>query len=424
MNGRTAAILVGILALLAALVVVTKPKAGAARAGLVVPLVGVPASQIGSMSVTQADGHTVTVAGDPVWNGWVVHEERDGIVVSVWPTSETTRSAGMRVLANATYSTAPRHSVPASDRTEVTIRNSDGRRLVDFGYSENHALGGQVPAFISPQTYAQIDRELAGFLNPQSLLGWRDSALLPGLDAGVVSLSIDRGGELLALRRVGSAWSVELPVNEPADSGKVQGLIATLISARSQRFVDAMPESGLVTLVVESGASGDRRRYTAVIDKDSLVADVTLAKTDGETVSQVARAQVEVSPEFVTALDVGVTDFVLGRSIAMPASEVAALTLGWNNRTLARTSAGWASAEDEAIALAWLELLSEREADEVSLSAGEAAALGTIELTGFGDLSMGRVQVRVEDEMVWLARDRVWRGYRVDAVERKALGIE
>ncbi len=420
MNGRTAAILVGILALLAALVVVTKPKTGAARAGQVLPLVGVPASQIGSVSVTQADGHAVTVAGNPIWNGWVVREERDGVEVSVWPASETTRSAGVRVLANAQW-----HMGGGQEHLNgraVSIRALDGSPLASFDVAAQ-SLGGRATIQNQEGSTGTVEQGLASFLNPQSLLGWRDAALLPGLDAGVVSLSFDRGGDLLAMRRVGNAWSVELPVSEPADASAVQGLIEKLIAARSQRFVDAKPADGIVTLVIESGTSGDRRRYTAVIDTVSLVADVTLARTDGETVSQVARAQVEVSPEFLAEVDVGVTDLVARRSIAMPASEVAALTLGWSDRELARTSSGWASADDEASAQAWLDLLTKRNADEIALSAGDAEAIGVIELTGFGDLAMGRVQVRQRDGMIWVARDRVWRGYRVGEEEFAKLGV-
>jgi len=423
MNGRTAAILVGILALLAAMVVVTAPGSGGPSAGREVALVGVPASQIGEIQAT--DGHRVVrIVQTPGWGGRVLTEslaERSELPGKVWPVSETTRSAGVRVLANAAM------RVERSKTTEFTkganILDLEGNVICALSM-DDRALAGRVQAYVLGGERGTIDRELANFLSPESLLAWRDPALLPGLDAGVVSLSIDRKGDLLAVRRVGANWSVELPVNEPADSAKVQGLIETLIGARSQRFVDAMPTSGIVTVVVESGASGDRRRYTAMIDTNTLVADVTLDKVEGEKVTQVARAQVEVSPELVTALDVSATDFVSRRSITLPASEVAALTLGWNNRTLARTSEGWASAEDETLALAWLELLTKREADEVALSAGGARGVGSIELTGFGDLAMGRVQVRVDDEMVWVARDRVWRGYRVGEDDRKALGIE
>ncbi|MFI4872197.1 MAG: hypothetical protein ACIARQ_10340, partial [Phycisphaerales bacterium JB061] len=87
MNGRTAAILVVILVALIAAVVLTSPKAGGTGVGRVVPLVEVPASQIGGVSVTDAEGHTVTVAGDPSWDGWMVSEEREGAEESVWPAS-------------------------------------------------------------------------------------------------------------------------------------------------------------------------------------------------------------------------------------------------------------------------------------------------------------------------------------------------
>ena len=102
MNGRTAAILVVILGALVAAVILTTPGAGGPGVGRVVPLVGVPASQIGGVSVTDAEGHTVTVAADPAWDGWLVREEREGAEESAWPASEATRSAGVRVLSNST----------------------------------------------------------------------------------------------------------------------------------------------------------------------------------------------------------------------------------------------------------------------------------------------------------------------------------
>ncbi|MFI4892503.1 MAG: hypothetical protein ACIAQ0_03575 [Phycisphaerales bacterium JB058] len=423
MNGRTAAILVVILVALIAAVVLTSPKAGGTGVGRVVPLVDVPASQIGGVSVTDAEGHTVTVSGDPAWDGWMVREEREGAEESVWPASETTRSAGVRVLGNATYSTAPRQTLHASDRTEVTIRSVEGRRLVVFGYNQNHALGGKVPAWVIPQTDAQIERELANFLSLESLLAWRDSAVLPGLDAGAVTISIDREGDLLSLRRVGSSWGVELPVVEPADGTRVQEILDGLVAARSERFVEDKPEREIVTLMVEAGPSGDRRRYTAVIDTSSLVADVMLFKTDGETTSQVARASMRVPAEFVALLDLDVTDVVSRVSVSTPASEVAALTLGWSGRELARTSSGWATSEDESAAESWLDLLTKRVADEVALSAGEAEEVGTIELAGFGDLVMGSLRVGVGDGMLWVARDRVWRGYRAQDDDLVRLGV-
>ncbi len=412
-----------ILGALVAAVILTTPGAGGPGVGRVVPLVGVPASQIGGVSVTDAEGHTVTVAADPAWDGWLVREEREGAEDSVWFVSEATRSAGVRVLGNATYSTAPRQTLHASDRTEVTIRSLEGRRLVVFGYNQNHALGGKVPARVIPQTDAQIERELANFLSLDSLLAWRDSAVLPGLDAGAVTISIDRGGDLLSLRRVGSAWGVELPVIEPADGARVQELLDGLVGARSERFVDDKPESEIVTLMVEAGPSGDRRRYTAVIDTGSLVADVMLFKTDGETTSEVARASMRVSAAFAGLLDIDVVDVVSRRSVATPASEVAGMTLTWSGRELARTSSGWASSEDESMAESWLDLLTKRDADAVEMSAGEAEDVGAIELAGFGDLAMGSVRVRVSEGMLWVAKDRVWRGYRAGEDDLVRLGV-
>ena len=285
------------------------------------------------------------------------------------------------------------------------------------------ALGGRVPVLTSEGEWGTIERELANFLSLDSLLAWRDSAVLPGLDAGAVTISIDRGGDLLSLRRVGSAWALELPVIEPADGTRVQELLDGLVGARSERFVDDKPESEIVTLMVEAGPSGDRRRYTAVIDTSSLVADVMLFKTDGETTTEVARASMRVSAAFAGLLDIDVVDVVSRRSVATPASEVAGMTLTWSGRELARTSSGWASSEDESTAESWLDLLTKRDADAVEMSAGEAEDVGVIELAGFGDLAMGSVRVRVGEGMLWVAKDRVWRGYRAGEDDLMRLGV-
>ncbi|MFI4871695.1 MAG: hypothetical protein ACIARQ_07780, partial [Phycisphaerales bacterium JB061] len=351
----------------------------------------------------------------------MVSEEREGAEESVWPASETTRSAGVRVLANATITLGREHHFVGNDT--VLVNDLEDNQLAELYVFKEQVLGGRVPAILIPQNYGAVDRDLANFLSPDSLLAWRDSAVLPGLDASAVTISIDREGDLLSLRRVGSSWGVELPVVEPADGTRVQQILDGLVAARSERFVEDKPEREIVTLMVEAGPSGDRRRYTAVIDTSSLVADVMLFKTDGETTTQVARASMRVPAEFVALLDLDVTDVVSRVSVSTPASEVAALTLGWSGRELARTSSGWATSEDESAAESWLDLLTKRVADEVALSAGEAEEVGTIELAGFGDLAMGSLRVGVGDGMLWVARDRVWRGYRAQDDDLVRLGV-
>ena len=420
MNGRTAAILVVILGALVAAVVLTTPGGGGSGAGRVEAMVGVPASQIGGLRVTDAAGDAVVVGQDPRWDGWLVETWDGDVAVSAWPASGATVSAGMRVLANARLWHGQRHGL--AERSEVVILDQKNEVAREFGMS-SVALGGRVPVLTSGDEWGTIERELANFLSLDSLLAWRDSAVLPGLDASVVTISVDREGDLLALRRVGTSWAVELPVVEAADGARVQELIDGLVAARSEGFVEAKPESGIVTVMIEAGASGDRVRYTAAVDTGSLVADVTISKTDGETTSQVARERMRVSAEFAGLLDLGVTDVVSRRSVATPASEVAGLTLTWSGRELARTSSGWASAEDESTAESWLDLLTRRAADEVALSAGDAQEVGVIELAGFGDLAMGSVRVRVSDGMLWVAKDRVWRGYRIGEDDLVRLGV-
>lgn len=419
MNGRTAAILVVILGALVAAVILTTPGAGGPGVGRGVPLVEVPASQIGGLRVTDAAGD-VFVGQDPRWDGWFV-ETRDGdVAISSWPASGTTVSAGMRVLANARFWHGQRHGLV--ERSKVLILDQQNVLVQEFRMS-SVALGGRVPVQTSQEEWGTIERELANFLSSDSLLAWRDSAVLPGLDAGAVTISIDRGGDLLSLRRVGSTWALELPVVEPADGARVQELLDGLVGARSERFVDDKPESEIVTLMVEAGPSGDRRRYTAVIDTGSLVADVMLFKTYGETTTEMARASIRVPAEFAGLLDIDVVDVVSRRSVATPASEVAGMTLTWSGRDLARTSSGWATSEDESAAESWLDLLTKRDADAVEMSAGEAEDVGAIEFVGFGDLAMGSVRVRVGEGMLWVARDRVWRGYRAGEDDLARLGV-
>lgn len=422
MNGRTAAILVVILGALVAAVILTTPGAGGPGVGRVVPLVGVPASQIGEIGST--DGTLVVrIVPRPDWGGWVLSQSfADDTNASAhsWPVSETTRAAGVRVLANATLRVE--RNDPAEHPRGVTILSLNRGVLCALSF-DDQALGGRVAASVLGGERGTIERELANFLSMESLLAWRDSAVLPGLDASAVTISIDRGGDLLSLRRVGSAWALELPVIEPADGTLVQELLDGLVGARSERFVDDKPESEIVTLMVEAGPSGDRRRYTAVIDTGSLVADVMLFKTDGETTTEVARASMRVSAAFAALLDIDVVDVVSRRSVATPASEVAGMTLTWSGRELARTSSGWASSEDESMAESWLDLLTKRDADAVEMSTGEAEDIGVIELAGFGNLAMGSFRVRVGEGMLWVAKDRVWRGYRADEDDFERLGV-
>lgn len=425
MNGRTAAILVGILALLSVLVVLTTPNASAPMAGQDIALLNVPPSQIGAIRVTDGSRAVAIEKGD-LWGGWFVTQSNEGEgdrTAQRWPASEATVSAGVRVLANAVMrreQTAP----PESQRT-VVVEDTEGNQLASLTMGDQ-SLGGRVSATMLGGQSGTIERELASFLSPDSLLGWRDTALLPGLDAGVVALSIAREGETLSLRRVGSAWSLESPVREPADTPAVQALIEKLILSRSERFVDTPVAEGALTLVVESGATGDRRRYTARLDPGASICEVTLEGTKGGVMEQIAQARHAVSADVGLALDIAVTDLVSKRSIPTPASEVAALTLSWDNaepRVLQRTSEGWTSREDKNIAEAWLTVLTSAGPSSITLSTPEANPYGVIKLTGFGDLDMGSCQVRIDHSTVWIARDKVWRAYKLDAETRTALTL-
>lgn len=425
MSGRTAAVLVGILAVLVALVALTTPRADRPGPAAVVRLVGVPASQIGEIQAT--DGvRTVRIERGAGFGGWMVTESRaesGGAPGKSWPVSEATRSAGLRVLANSELHVERSH---ASEITStVNVLDLDGKVLCVLSM-DNRALAGRVRASVLGGENGSIDRELANFLSMDSLLAWRDPAVMPGLDAGVVSVLVERGGEVVALRRVGTSWALERPVQEPADGARVQALIDGLVAARSERFLDAFggEERGEgVWVVVEAGASGERRRYEMTLDAEGLAAEVALSKVGSGGATEVARGAMQVPVGFVAVLDVGVEELVSRRAVATPASEVAAVTLSWSGREVARTSAGWASAEDQALGAAWLDLLTSREADEISLAEPGAEGVGEVGLRGFGALAMGAVRVRAGEGVVWLARERVWRGYRMDWRERQSLGL-
>jgi len=425
MSGRTAAVLVGILAVLVALVALTTPRADRPGPAAVVRLVDVPASQIGEIEAT--DGvRAVRIESAAGFGGWMVTESRaesGKAPGKSWPVSEATRSAGLRVLANAEM------RVENSKTTEFTKRVNIldlDRNVICTLSMDDLVLAGRVQASVQGGEKGTIERELANFLSLDSLLAWRDPAVLPGLDASVVSVLVERGGEVVALRRVGANWALERPVQEPADGARVQALIDGLVAAKSERFIDELggeERSEGVWVVVEAGASGDRRRYEMTLDAEGLSAEVALSKVGSGGATEVARGAMQVPVEFVALLDVGVEDLVSRRTVATPASEVAAVTLSWSGREVARTSTGWASAEDQSLGTAWLDLLTSRDADEISLAEPGAEAIGEIALRGFGALAMGAVRVRAGDGVVWLARDRVWRGYRMGWRERQSLGL-
>lgn len=425
MSGRTAAVLVGILAVLVALVALTTPRADRPGTAAAVRLVDVPASQIGEIRAT--DG-TRVVRIEPAsgFGGWMVTESRaeSGDAPGTgWPVSETTRSAGARVLANAVMRIE--RSNAASFTNTVNVLDLDGNVLCVLSM-DDRALAGRVQASVLGGEKGTIERELAGFLSPESLLAWRDPAVMPGLDGGVVSVLVERGGEVVALRRVGASWALERPVQEPADGARVQALIDGLVAARSERFLEAFggEERGEgVWVVVEAGGSGERRRYELTLDAEGLAAEVALSKVGAGGVKEAARGAMRVPVEFVALLDVGVEELVSRRAVATPASEVAGVTLSWSGREVARTSAGWASAEDQSLGTAWLDLLTSRDADEISLAEPGAEGVGEVGLRGFGSLAMGSVRVRAGEGVVWLARDRVWRGYRMGWRERQSLGL-
>lgn len=233
-------------------------------------------------------------------------------------------------------------------------------------------------------------------LDPASLLAWRDSAVCPGIDAGVKSVVLETTGmPRLVLRRIGGRWGLTEPVVAPADGEAVAALLGSIASAGFVRF-GGEPSEARATLTI--GTEGDplapTRGWWVSVASDGAAAARLL---DPEADVSIAGV---VPESAVTWMDTTAERLVSRVAVDAPASDVAALVVhrpGGVER-VERTGRGWSARAEGADAL--LGLLCASPANGVRIAATPAAAGITLGLERFGGLPIRSFGVGIEPGFV------------------------
>lgn len=423
MSGRVVAILVGVLALLIGAVVLTQPKV--AESNQAAPearrLVDAPPSQIGAIEVRERDDSFVLISADEAWGGWFVSWGGSAARGSgAWPASDSTRNAGARVLSNTQLQRGPEADLTSA--SEVYIQSVDGSLLSSMDVGAR-ALAGLLPVRVhGSEQWMAVGREVGDFLKADALLMWRDQSVLPGFDANVTSISIGHSDRVvLSLKRVGKSWSLTYPVAVSADQGAVQSLLEALIGLRADSFTGAQVEGEIRTLTATVPGQSDRgdRQYTVIAGADSRVADVALSIVTDDDRNEVARTRLSVSEEVDRLLAVDPAEFISKRTLDMPASEIEHFSVtpigGEPVFMCSRGTGGW-EGSGAAHAEGWSTLLTGQKADVVQLGGLGLSPTHDIMLQRFGRLDLGSYAIAYDGEqgVLWIGKDRVWRGYLAD----------
>ena len=427
MSGRIAAILVAILAVLLVVAASVQPKsAGSDDAGLG-RLVDLPPSRIGSLVVRSPDGTFVGVSAGSDSSGWLVNWGEGEVTRGAWPASESTRMAGLRLLSSAKVTPGPAGQVEGL--SHITVVDDAGRVASEFDLGDR-PLGGRVSVRMGDDgSWATVDRRIADILRPEALLAWRDTRVLPGMDASVRRIVIEGAGATVELRRVGRSWRVVSPINEPADPQAVQHLIDRLVVWQSDGLSDSDLASPGMTMRLELGSDNPNGRmvYTVRADRDPVsVCRVSIAEAtrDGET--QFAEATFDIDSDTSDIWDIDLSRLLLPTVLSVPASEVSGIRIGVPSRGLAlevqRTPDGWSGQSTEQIR-SWLSLLAETPATEVAIGHTPAGDAGEIALLGFGELDIGSFTLSIEGDRLWVGRSRVWRAFDLSDDRRASLGL-
>jgi hypothetical protein len=98
---------------------------------------------------------------------------------------------------------------------------------------------GRNVVLVSKFVATDVDRDLAG---------WRSDQLARVFAADVVSLTVARGTERVALAQSSGVWTMTEPVTDLADRERAEGLISDIGAARIKEFLDAAGDAAAVGL--------------------------------------------------------------------------------------------------------------------------------------------------------------------------------
>ncbi|MGP1272687.1 MAG: DUF4340 domain-containing protein [Phycisphaerales bacterium] len=348
--------------------------------------------------------------------GWLVIE-RTGETSTAWPADRDRVGAGLRILG-ASRSTPAARSVELDRSTLVRIATDGNGVSLEIG---SDALGGERFARLERSSQdaspVRIADDLAGMLEPGSLITWRDTSVFPLLDDGVQRIAITGAAGRTELRRVGSRWGTVSPVAAAADGHAVRRLLDLLASLRFGASPGSdegdLDEQG-VSIEVAGRLAGREILWRAVISPDGrATASIKGLLEDGSAEVLRASGALLNRPDLTPLVRV---ERLLARSVLdLPASEIAAVRLTRADGSaiaVARTGRTWSGHADVAEAL--LAVLCASEADAVELRSGSVAGAqgpaATIELDRFGGLPVGAFECRLEGDTLSVLSEHVaWR---------------
>lgn len=165
----------------------------------------------------------------------------------------------------------------------------------EFGFEQGHPsievkakegifrLETGSPTPVGPNVYVRIPGDsrnlfIVAAYFPQMLdkevFHWRNKRIFPGLESEkVVSLSWKAPSFSLSAKKEEGAWKIQAPVQAPANTVMMEGLVSTLVYASAKGVLDkavkAKPEleiefpGGRLLLSPRAGSSGSAREYVA-----------------------------------------------------------------------------------------------------------------------------------------------------------------
>ncbi|MCB9846692.1 MAG: hypothetical protein H6811_11995 [Phycisphaeraceae bacterium] len=182
-----------------------------------------------------------------------------------WPADGGRARAGIRLLLESTMPADERDRTEAPSAT-VRIETESEAWTLSLGET---AVGGSVPATLEdaasrPQA-VRVSGDVRRMLAESSLLGWRSSVALPGLDGGASRMLLSARDARLRLAKFGGRWAIIEPISARADLQRAESLRGVLASLRFESFetMSASPDASgwglsdpLATVVVEQDPAG------------------------------------------------------------------------------------------------------------------------------------------------------------------------
>jgi hypothetical protein len=216
-------------------------------------------------------------------------------------------------------------------------------------------LGGKVVASIqdgrSPRI-VMIDDGIRKMVQPDSLLAWRDTRLVPrsGIEPSRIRIETPRGK--LEFARVQGHWGITQPFPCPASEDAIKALIRQIATMKGERLLDDVPADGPIVgadspssyLRLESDLRIAREGGT---DRRTLVEEIRVGKPSdlgsasfyvfsgatlvdpgtGKQTPLWGPSTLTITKESLDTIGVDVSAYASRRAVPMPGADVNAITL-------------------------------------------------------------------------------------------------